>query len=196
MKIGSFTFAAMMSGVFISLCFNHAFAASNYNVDKDKSEVKFLAVGKPGFLKIKGEGATVEGSLTVDNNTIKGHLTATLTGLKTGIDLRDEHMHTKYLDTVKFPTSTVKFNSVDLKGEQTGSCTFKGFLVIKGTEKPIEGSCEFEGIGSDSLKFIAHAEIKLADFPVGVPSHLGITVAEKVTISAALVAKKDLALKN
>jgi polyisoprenoid-binding protein YceI len=168
-------------------------AESTYTVDKSKSSVSFLATGKPGFLKIKGEGGSLDGKIAVNGSAISGELTAGLAPIKTGISLRDEHMHEKYLETGKFPTAVLKISNVTLDGS---SCSFEGLLTIKGAEKPLKGTCEAEGVGSDTLKVSATAEIKMDDFPIGVPSHLGITVAEKVAISANLVAAKTAALQN
>jgi hypothetical protein len=45
------------------------------------------------------------------------------------------------------------------------------------------------GVGKESLQVKANSDIKLEDYPIGVPSYLGVTVADKVTIEVEFDAK-------
>lgn len=172
-----------------------AAAETVYTVDQKASTVDFLATGKPGFLKIRGEGAGLAGTIKLMDDHVTGELTATLTPLKTGIGLRDEHMHEKYLETGKYPTATLTLTTVKIEGSN-GPCSFEGTLTIKNTGKPVTGSCEAEGVGTATMKVAANTEIKMADYPIGVPSHLGITVAETVTVAAKVVATRSTGSTN
>src|SRR6266550_946855 len=58
------------------------------------TEVSFTAVG-PAGLKIVGSGNDLK--VNDDGSTVK--VTVPLRGMKTGISLRDQHMHEKYLET-------------------------------------------------------------------------------------------------
>lgn len=168
---------------------NSSFAAQTYTVVEDSSKVGFLAVGKPGFLKIKGEGGRLKGRLAADQGSLKGDLTAQLAPLKTGVDLRDSHMHDKYLETKTHPTADLILETIKFEKGTDGPCEFSGSLVLKAVKKPIKGSCEVVGIGKDSLQVKANSDIKLEDYPIGVPSYLGVTVADKVTIEVEFDAK-------
>ena len=164
--------------------------ATTFDVDSSKSSVNFLAVGKPGFLKIKGGGATVSGSVKDGAEGFSGTLTVQLADLKTGLSMRDDHMQGKYLESSKFPTAVLKLNKVVFQDKAEGSCTFEGNLELKGKSKEIGGTCKITGLDSDVAKVNATLVVKIEDYPIGIPSHLGVTVADQVTITADLQAPK------
>jgi polyisoprenoid-binding protein YceI len=168
-----------------------AYAAQSYSVSEDSAKLAFLATGKPGFLKIKGEGAKLKGRLDMDQGNWKGAFVADLVPVKTGVDLRDSHMHDKYLETKKFPTAELNLETVKFEKGAEGPCEFTGSLAIKGVKKPIQGTCEWTGTGKDSMQVKASSEIKLADYPIGVPQYLGVTVADKVKIEVEFDAKRN-----
>lgn len=165
------------------------FAAQTYSIVDDSTRLGFLAIGKPGFLKIKGEGGRLKGRLAMDQGNLKGDLIADLVPMKTGIDLRDNYMHDKYLETKKFPTAELNLETIRFEKGSEGACEFDGSLAIKSVKKPIKGTCEITGMGKDALQVKASSEIKLADYPIGVPTYLGVTVADKVTIEVEFDAK-------
>ena len=135
-------------------------------------EVSFKAVGNPGFLTINGDGASLSGS----HKEGKGVFHVKLSDLKTGIDLRDEHMRDKYLEVGKYPEAKLVVKSIVQL--PSGKYFWKGDLTLKDTTKPVEG--EAYDFGS-SIK--TSFKIKLTDFKsIGVPSWLGVTVAEDVDI--------------
>ncbi len=177
----------LLSSLLISS--SSVFAAQTYDISSDSSTLGFLAIGKPGFLKIKGEGGRLKGRLAAEQGNLKGDLVADLAPIKTGIDLRDNHMHEKYLETKKFPTAELNLESIRFEKGTEGTCEFNGSLAIKSVKKPIKGACEITGLGKDALKVKASSEIKLADYPIGVPSYLGVTVADKVTVEVEFDAK-------
>ena len=160
--------------------------AGTYVINSSDSKVQFLANGKPGFLKIRGTGATATGEVVQNGEKVSGSIKVDLKPLVTGMDLRDEHMHEKYLETTKHQFAVLSLTS--LKGTK-GDCSFTGRLSLKGTEKPVKGTCEISGLGSPKAKVEAKFNVKLSDYPeIGVPSHLGITVADNVDVTAEIVA--------
>lgn len=165
-------------------------ATDEYVVEKDKSRAEFLAVGKPGFLKIKGTGATVSGSVQRDGKNLSGALSAQTADFNTGIDMRDKHMHEKYLDTKTYPTSTLALQKVTFESGDSGKCAFTGQLTIKGVTKPVSGDCDVSDLNASQIFVTASTQVPLSEFPIGVPSHLGIKVADTVTITVDLKALK------
>lgn len=134
------------------------------------SSVSFVATGNPGFLAIDGKGAKLEKlEISEKDGWVKGKAVAVLVGLTTDMDLRDEHMHEKYLETKKHPRASLTFEG------KNG--IFKGLLTLKKTTKPVAGNYLIHG-----KKITARFKINLSDFPIGVPSWLGVTVAEEVAI--------------
>lgn len=151
-------------------------------------EVKFTAIGKPGFLKIKGESKETfpSGSIKIENGNATGNFEFDLKSLDTGINLRNEHMKDKYLQVGQYPTAqlSIKNFPIDEKDLITNfKKDFKGVLTLHNVTKDINGNIEFTG---SSKKAIAHFTIKVSDFKIDVPQYMGVTVSETVDIDTIL----------
>ena len=143
------------------------------------SEVQFLAVGNPGFLTIKGSGGKLAGSLLEEKGKMSGTLTVNLNDLDTGIDLRNKHMKEKYLETAKFPKALLDVKDLS---SADGDHEFAGKLTLKGVTKPVTGKYTVK-----EKAMTAEFKTSLKDFPIGVPSYLGVSVAEDVTVTVEAV---------
>lgn len=95
--------------VLMSLSFGSAKAIP---MSPEKGNVEFLAVGKPAFVKIKGEGQGPTGQFQLkkvgSEFILNAELIVDLRTLKTGIELRDNHMKEKYLLTPQYNSATLK----------------------------------------------------------------------------------------
>jgi polyisoprenoid-binding protein YceI len=170
--------------------------ASDWNVKKDESNVTFQATGKPGFLKINGEGAHVAGTAHLADGKVSGEFDVVIDELKTGIDLRDEHMKEKYLKAKEFPKAHLVLDKAAVAPKGKTTVPFTGKLTLKGVEKPVEGELTVD-LDEASAKGQATFDLKLSDFAIDIPVYLGVTVAEKVAVAVDFVADKakSVALK-
>ncbi len=166
--------------------------AAPHKFTSPEGSVNFLAVGKPSMLKIHGKAPGPKSSLILEKGNLVGTAEFSMDSLDTGIDLRNQHMKEKYLQTKEFPTATLSLveanvgdafvNSLSIEGEKP----FKGKLKLHGTEREIEG--KFSGKdGKISAKF----QLKISDFGIAVPSYLGITVTDTVDVTVDLALKKE-----
>lgn len=184
LKVISFFAAALIGAPLVA-------APVEFVVKPEASPVGFLATGKPGFLKIRGEGAKLTGVATLDGATLTGKFEVRLDALKTGIDLRDEHMKETYLKVKEFPTATLTIAPTTLPAAAGKvECPFTGTLTLKGKDAPVSGTLE-ASIGDADVTGEAKMTVKLTDYPVGVPSYLGVTVAESVEIQVSFAAEKS-----
>lgn len=161
-----------------------------WTVVPEASPVTFQAVGKPGFLKINGENARVEGTLNSDDGKLSGVLTVPLSTLKTGIELRDDHMKNNYFEVSKFPNAvlTLEPTPSTLDGKDQ---PFVGRLKLKGIERPVKGTLRLEDQSSKEASGHAEFEVSMSDYKeLGVPNYKGVTVAEKVKVTVKLKAKR------
>lgn len=150
--------------------------------------VKFIAVGKPGFLKIHGDSSSAkpEGFIQVKNDMLQGEFTFDLRSLKTGIDLRDEHMKNKYLEVSKFPNTKLVISSVAFKESdliKDIKKDFSGYLTLHGVTKEIFGTVDYNGT---LKKLFAKFKVELSDFAIAVPEHMGITVSKTADVEVSL----------
>lgn len=101
-------------------------------------------------------------------------ITFKLDDLKSGIDLRDEHMKTKYLETAKYPEA--KLTSATAKDGH-----FTGELLVRERTQKIEGEYSVEG---ETLK--ANFKTKMTDYNIAKISYMGLGVKEEVALEVEL----------
>lgn len=164
--------------LFVSVPFTSQATSPSLGVESGK--VEFLAIGKPSFLKVKGLGTAPKGTLTIENGKATGEFTFDLASLDTGIELRNEHMKDKYLEVAKFPKATVRFK--DVTAAEGSKQQIPAELELHGVTKPISLDAELKASGE---KKVAHAtfKFKLTDFEIAIPEHLGIRIADEVTVT-------------
>jgi len=162
----------------VSVCLS----AQKYSFEPEKGKVAFKTKGWPNLINIKGEADGFKGLLEeVSKNKISGKLIFALDKLKTGIDLRDDHMKNKYLEVKTYPTAELTLNELSIPSSGAGDFDFSGQLKVHGVTKDIVGKAKIE-IASGQKKMTAEFSIKLPDFNIEIPSYKGITVAEKVDV--------------
>ncbi len=166
----------------ILLQVNICFGAKKYSFKPEKGKVSFTTKGWPNLINIKGEADGFKGVLeeTMENK-VSGKLSFALDKLKTGIELRDDHMKNKYLEVKTYPVAELTLKELPIPANGDGAFDFKGLLLVHGVTKEVTGKAKIEGIDGHK-KMTAEVSIKLPDFNVEIPSYKGITVAEKVDI--------------
>lgn len=150
-----------------------------------QGSVEFTAKGFPTFITIKGRGEGITGVLEMEENELLGAtIQFPLNTLKTGMDLRDEHMHEKYLETKKYPNATLTITKTSLKD----SGSMEGILKLHNVSKNV--TIHYEAEGRNPLVTKAYFSIVLGDFGIDIPSFQGITVAKEIKVEVALRAQK------
>lgn len=151
---------------------------------KDAS-VSFEATGKPGFLRIQGENGVAEGELSVDHDVLTGGVVKVqLDTLKTGLELRDEHMKEKYLETTRFPQAIFKIDPVKVAlGTFASETALPGTLTIHGVSKPAQIKIKATK-QAEAYEGSATIDLNVSDFAIPIPEYLGIKVADKVKVKA------------
>jgi polyisoprenoid-binding protein YceI len=143
------------------------------------SEVSFTAVG-PAGMKIVGTGNDVH--VADDGKLVT--VAVRLAGVKTGIGLRDQHMHDKYLQTPKFPTAELEVPRSALRlpgaGENVALDT-TGTLRLHGKSKVV--SFHYTCSRGSSMKVAGTVRLNMQDFGIEVPSYLGVSVRPDVDVS-------------
>jgi len=175
-----------------------ALGAPTIAIDKEKSSVEFLAIGRPSALKIRGTQAKPEGKISFNDSGPEGAILLNLDEFVTGIALRDRHMKEKYLETGKeeFKTAKLLFQSISLpkefwKSPSPQKVNFQGKLRLHGVEKDVSGEMDITSASKEALRGQAKFSIVLTDFGISIPSFSGITVADKVEVEVSYVGKVE-----
>lgn len=176
----------------IAFFFGGVLAAYPIDLGATTNKVEFLAVGQPSAIKIRGkldDGKALGGKLEIVEGKLQGTAEVKLESFDTGINLRNQHMKEKYLETAKYPQSTVTLKPVTLSGDTTKptyewSGPFEGTLKLHGVEKPIKGDLKVAK-ADEKWKGNFSFSFELQDYGVDVPKYLGITVSKAVQVEAA-----------
>jgi polyisoprenoid-binding protein YceI len=145
------------------------------------SDVSFTLVG-PAGMKIVGQGSELR--VVDDGQAVK--VSVPLSSMKTGISIRDKHMHEKYLQTPNFPSADLTVPRSALKIPQPGANVTQdaqGTLILHGKTKPVNFryTCTRDGA---KLKVQGTMHLNMNDFGIEVPSYLGVTVKPDVDVAA------------
>lgn len=163
-----------------------SFAFSSMNLELKNGKTEFLAVGNPGFLKINGKGSGPEGEISVSGGKMNAKIFVDLNSLDTGMSLRNKHMKEKYLKTKEFPKATLEIKDYKVEKWSPSSPKFSGkkipaTLTIHGQSRPVTLKAKIDDNGQVDSSF----EIKISDFKIEIPSFMGVTVADKVTVKVS-----------
>ncbi len=156
-------------------------------IDLKSAKVEFLAIGKPSFLKIKGESSVVTGFLVPGPKGSSAEFRLKVDSLDTGISLRNEHMNEKYLESKKYPEIVLKVS--EWSGLRVGSpatkgeVPFSGELELHGRKNPISGTVQVDKANGAGFEFTARFSVKIKDFAIETPSYKGIKVTDEVTVT-------------
>lgn len=187
MKKGFMGTAVLSLLAFVLNLAPQAQAKSLLDLDKSPGKVEFKAVGKPSFMKINGKNGKATGKISVDGRKVEGMLSVVLDEMTTGMDLRDEHMKEKYLETKKHPKAFLKITKMTLPKPIEGKkvsfekVPFEAMFKLHGVTKKIKGEADIESTG-DQVEAEVRLSLKIPDYKMGIPSFKGITVAEKVDV--------------
>lgn len=143
-------------------------------------EAKFDAIGNPGLLTISGEKGDITGKYQRTDGKLSGSFDLLLNTLQTGMDLRDKHMREKYLETGKYPKTTLTVENVVLPKE--GYFKFAGKLLLHGKTNAVAGDCLLK----DSVKFECKFQILLSDYGIAIPEWKGVTIGKDVALTINL----------
>jgi polyisoprenoid-binding protein YceI len=180
--IGSLIFLAALS----------AEGATELKTSSVKGSVEFLTIGRPGLLKIRGKAPAPQAKLSLKDGKLTGEVELELNLLDTGIELRNQHMREKYLETERFPLARFQLREAAVAEDflstfsNPGARPFHGQLQIMGITKEVEGK-----FTANNGEIQATLQTRLTDFGIETPSYLGITVAETVDITVSLSLERE-----
>ena len=173
----------LLSSVALLAFASNAAAGETYYFGTNAARTNISFVGEAELETILGYTNSVSGSIDADG---RGELVIAVADLKTGIDMRDEHLRgADWLDASNNPNIVLKLTSLKANGKKY---TYKGTLEIKGKSQEISGEAKVKFVDAEkAAKFMigdgawvnvkTSFEIKLADYGVNVPD----MVASKVS---------------
>ena len=125
-----------------------------------------------------------------------GILRFDLRTLKTGIDLRDEHMRERHLQTEKYPHCYYELISVtgmpeNLTSDSVYKASGNGWFYIRGVKRELPCEISFMQISSGKYAVTATFAVKLDDFDIPRPKAVFMKLAEIIEVSTSFVAQSS-----
>lgn len=152
---------------------------------------------------IEGITSVLTGKITFDPedlSKVKGTLTVPVTSIRTGVDLRDEHLVGKnWLDAKKNPKAVFEITKVTgpkkLKANKNTKVKVQGKFTVHGITRPVTADATVKwipftdelkgtpGIDNDVLRVKAAFKIKLTDHLISVPAVVRLKVSNDIDVS-------------
>lgn len=173
----------------------------NFEDKAGRNQVSFFSTTP--LEDITGLSGGVQGNVTLNTNdlkSLKGKVTVSVASIKTGIDLRDEHMRDAgWLDAAKYPEITFeikKVSDVKVVADNKVSAKVTGNYTMRGVTKEVTADAtltyldESETTKSrapgDLLGVQAKFNVKLSDYGVN-NKVVGQKVSENIEVSVNIV---------
>jgi polyisoprenoid-binding protein YceI len=190
-----------------------AFAAE-YTVQPGLSSVSFTSDAT--LETITGTSSTPGGAIMTDTaapGSTTGSITVPVASLRTGVDMRDEHLHSEgWLNATEFPEITFNISSVSvpdgttLEHGTTVAAQVTGDFTLHGVTQPITVPAEVSyfaidnpeiaatyGISSDVLRVETTFDVALADYGVAIPGPMQLKVAPTINVTVRVSATEVVA---
>lgn len=134
------------------------------------------------------EELPVAGELTCELETCGGVFNVTLDLARTGIDLRDAHLHARVLQSARFPMARVEAAQCPLTLGTTHECLVK--ISWRGLHHKVKAMVHTKRIGQGIDVSLDVIELALKDFEIQPPAFLAVRVLESVQVSGVLKLRK------
>jgi polyisoprenoid-binding protein YceI len=161
--------------------------------------VCFRSTAKLEF--IEGKTTNIDGSFTFDpartSDSVSGRLRVDLRTLKTGIDMRDEHMRERHLQTDQFPFAYFELTGIKgLPARLTPTTPYKGkvegWFYIHGVKRKIEADVDIVENSVSGAAPVVTARVRFAmnldTWKIPRPKALFLKLAETVDVEVFFTA--------
>lgn len=175
--------------------------AAKWEVDlsSGKADVQFLAVARPGGIRIRGKTGDkaqdpLQGKLSIDGSAVTGSANYKLDSLDAGIALRTQHMKEKYLETPKFPQAKLRLTKLNLpqalvNGDFVAKDEpFEAELTLREETKTITGRVAVQREG-DNIQMQFTFPVSLKQHKIPPPAFMGIHVEDEVQVTVNVKSK-------
>lgn len=176
--------------------------------DNGGSRVQF--VSDAPLETITGVSSTVSGRIVgdvADLSRVEGTVRVPVASLRTGIDLRDEHLRSdNWLDAGRYPYIQFDLRRVEggsrLEPGQTARLRLHGRVTIHGRTRdvvararvrymPLTEEMRQAHIHGDVILVQARFTVRLSDFGVSVPAPVRLKVSDEIQVNVALRATAE-----
>jgi polyisoprenoid-binding protein YceI len=195
------TFAAL-AGVFALLASTGTVAAQAKTFKVAEGQIQF--VSDAPLEKFTGTSNKVSGELNVDPKQpaqTKGSVKVEISSIKTGIDLRDEHLQNEsWLDAKKYPHAEftiTKVSGIDqLKPNEAVEANVTGKFSLHGVTQEVSTTAKVRWIPGDggkagSLRVVGSFSVNLEKHKVSIPKIVALKVSPDIVVNVDIRAVSE-----
>ncbi len=164
-------------------------AAQSRAFDVQRGRVSF--VSEAPLENINGRSGRATGNFTLDPANVsatRGTVTVPVASLRTGIDLRDEHLRSDtWLNAGAHPNSTFEITGVSgadsLTANEDARVRITGNFTINGVSRQVTARARIKWDGADRVRVRCRFKINLSDFNVSIPAVVRLKVSNEIRIT-------------
>jgi len=139
---------------------------------------------------INGRSSQASGSFRLDPSNLsatRGTITVPVSSLRTGIELRDEHLVSDdWLDAASHPNAIFEITGISgassLEANEDTNVTVRGNFTIHGVSKPVTARTRVQWDGGSRVRGRAQFTVKLDEHGVDIPSIVQAKVSNEITV--------------
>ena len=184
----------MMTALALALAAPTAAQADEYSFDVNEKFVNISFISEMDIEDILGTSNKVSGAVDLTKGTFS--ITVPVASLKTGIDMRDEHLRSEmWLDAKNNPDLVFKGSKIDDLGG--GKYKFSGTFSARGKARDLAVVVDLKkipgtkaakfGLGDkDAIRVRGEFTLKLSDFGIQIPGMAAAKVNDEWTVKISL----------
>ena len=184
----------MMTAMALTLTISNAAQADEYSFDVHEKFVNISFISEMDIEDILGTSNKVSGAVDLTKGTFS--ITVPVASLKTGIDMRDEHLRSEmWLDAKNNPDLVFEGSKIDDLGG--GKYKLSGMFWARGKSKELALVVDLKkipaakaskvGLGDgDAIRVRGEFKLKLSDFGVQIPGMAAAKVNDEWTVKISL----------
>lgn len=154
---------------------------------------------------ITGVTSNVTGTLHIDPANVAGatgRVAVRTDSIRTGIDLRDEHLRSDtWLNAARFPEIVFQLSRIEgataLAPNQTVNATVRGRFTLHGVTRdvtaraqlryvPVTDDMRTNHITGDTVRVQANFQVRMSDYGVSIPSIVQLKVSNEIDVNVTL----------
>ncbi|MGE0788095.1 MAG: YceI family protein [Sandaracinaceae bacterium] len=149
--------------------------------------------------RMTGTTSGLSGDITWDPSNlsqVSGTFTVPVTSLRTGIDLRDEHLRgDSWLDAGRFPNLTLEVERVEgatrLEPNSATRIRLHGSFTVHGVSRPVVVNATVRYIPGEHPEIRAQGRftVRLTDHNISVPAPVRLKVSNEIVVNVSLRAR-------
>lgn len=203
MRVRKLTILALVLSILGTASIAYAVARDFAITNQGGSRIQF--VSDATLETITGVTSNVSGAIHIDPANVAGatgRIAVRTDSIRTGIDLRDEHLRSDtWLNAGRFPEIVFQLTRIEgattLAPNQTVNATVHGHFTLHGVTRdvsaraqlryvPVTDEMRTAHISGDTVRVQASFQVRMTDFGISIPAIVQLKVSNEIEVNVTL----------